>query len=115
MANQFLPVSEQFPKHANFLTGDITGRNNIKFKQIRNPGGVFVIGFLSFDSPDILGVSNDNVTGILQDIKNWNPVFTSGFEADLSAIERKKPFFQRIKIGIGGGCNLTYRIQKETN
>ena len=46
----------------------------IPFKQISNPGEVLVIGFLSFNSPDILGVSNDNVTGILQDIRNWNPI-----------------------------------------
>uniref|UniRef100_UPI0025A5ECFA hypothetical protein n=1 Tax=Enterocloster clostridioformis TaxID=1531 RepID=UPI0025A5ECFA len=44
---------------------------------------------------------------------NWNPVFTSGFEADLSAIERKKPFFQRIKIGIEGGEPL-FNIRSNT-
>ena len=33
---QLLPVSEQLPQSTDFLTGDITGRNDVKLKMVGN-------------------------------------------------------------------------------
>ena len=103
VANQLLAVSEQFPQSTDFLTGNVTGRNDVKLKKIGNPGRVFIICFLSFDSADIFGIGNNGMAGIFQDIKNRNPVFAGGFHTDLCAVMAKEPIFQSFEVGIKHG------------
>ena len=98
VANQLLAVSEQFPQSANLPAGDITGRNNIKLKEIGNPSRILIVRFLSFDCADIFRIGNNDMTGIFQNIKNRNPVFAGGFHADLRAVMVKEPFFKSFEI-----------------
>ena len=38
-----------------------------------------------------------------KDVKNWNPVFTSGFHADIMAVIREKPVTHSCNLRIIGG------------
>jgi len=42
------------------------------------------------------------MAGILQDIKNRNPVFAGGFHTDLRTAVAKEPIFQRFEVRIKG-------------
>jgi hypothetical protein len=103
VANQLLAISEQLPQRADFLTGNVTGRNDVKFKKIGNPGRILVICFLAFDGTDIFGIGDNDMAGIFQDIKNGNPVFAGGFHADLSTVMAKEPFFKSFEVRIESG------------
>ena len=103
VANQLLPVSEQFPQSGDFLTGNVTGRNDVKFKKVSNPDRILIICFLSFDGTDVFGIGDNDMTGIFQDIKNGNPVFAGGFHAYLSTVMAKEPFFKSFQVRIESG------------
>ena len=46
---------------------------------------IFLVGLLSSDSLDILGVSQANLAGFFKDIEDRNPIFTGRFHTDIKA------------------------------
>lgn len=54
-------------------------------KQISNPFGIFLVSFLSTDSFNIFGMSNDNRKIIFKYAKNGNLIFFGRFHTDVFA------------------------------
>jgi len=81
---------------------DEAAANKIMLKQIGDPLHVFLIGFLSFGRFDEFRMADYHMTGFLQNVMDWNPVFSCGFHADIFAVACHEPvpqFSQASRIG----------------
>ena len=45
-------------------------------EQVGNPLSVFLVSFLPFDSLDEFRVADYHMAGLLQNVVNWEPIFT---------------------------------------
>ena len=50
--------------------------NKVMLEQVGNPLSVFLISFLPFDSLDEFRVADYHMAGLLQNVVNWEPIFT---------------------------------------
>jgi|UPI00067D98D2 hypothetical protein len=54
-------------------------------EEVGYPLRIFLVGLLSSDSLDILGVSQANLAGFFKDIEDRNSIFTGRFHTDIKA------------------------------
>ena len=85
------------------LDRDVTGGNDVELEKVGDPHGIFVIGLLPFDSPDVFRVGDNDVETAFKDIENGNPVFAGGFHTDLGASVFEEPFAAGDEVGVEGG------------
>lgn len=64
---------------------------NVKAEQVSNPFRITLVSLLAFDSFHIIGVREDDMHMWFEDVKNGNPVFTSGIHTDIEAVLCEKP------------------------
>ncbi len=104
MAEADLPkVSEKFPEFTDFFHRDITGRNDVKLEKIGDPYGIFIVGLLALNSPDIFrGVDNDMEVPF-KEIEDGNPVFTGGFHTDFGTAVTQEPVTAGNEAGVESG------------
>ena len=75
-------------------------------KDVSNPLGVPLICFLAPYCFHILGVSEDNAAGMLQNVVNGNPVLSSGLHAHIFAVVFCQPSRAPAQISGKGGKPL---------
>ena len=46
---------------------------------VGDPHGIFIVGLLALNSPDIFRIGDDDMEVCFEDIEDGNPVFTGGF------------------------------------
>ena len=71
---EFPAVAHQVPKLADIRRRDKAPGNEVVLEDIRNPLGVFLVGFLSPNSLDVLRVGKHDIAGWLQNVVNGNPI-----------------------------------------
>ena len=81
-----------------FVGRDKTAGNEIMFENVGNPLGIALVGFLSANSFDVLGVSKDNVTRQFEDVVDWNPIFTGRLHTNITAIVFRQPFGKQTQV-----------------
>ena len=70
---------------SNFKRWDKARSNQIMLEEVGYPLRIFLVGLLSSDSLDILGVSQANLAGFFKDIEDRNSIFTGRFHTDIKA------------------------------
>jgi hypothetical protein len=70
---------------SDFKRWDKARSNQVMLEEVGYPLRIFLVGLLSSDSLDILGVSQANVAGFFKDIEDRNPIFTGGSHTDIKA------------------------------
>lgn len=101
--DKVVTIAEKFPEFTDFLYGNIAGRNDVELEKVGDPHGIFVISFLALNSPNVFGVGNNDMKMPLKDIENGDPVFTSGFHADLRTTVFEKPVTAGLEVRVKGG------------
>lgn len=85
------------------LDRDVTGGNDVELEKVGDPHGILVVGFLALNSPDVFRVGDNDMEMTFQDIENGDPVFTSGFHANLGAVMPEEPVAAGNEVGIKSG------------
>lgn len=101
--DQFVAVAEEFPELADLFGGDVAGRDDVELEKIGDPHGIFVVGLLALNSPDIFMVGDNDMEVSFEDIEDGDPVFTSGFHADLRAVMSEEPVTAGNEVRVEGG------------
>lgn len=70
---------------SNFKRWDKARSNQIMLEEVGYLLRIFLVGLLSSDSLDILGVSQANLAGFFKDIEDRNSIFTGRFHTDIKA------------------------------
>ena len=81
-----------------FVGRDKTAGNEIMFENVGNPLGIALVGFLSANSFDVLGVSKDNVTRLFKDVVDGNPIFTGRFHTNVTAVVFRQPDGKQTQV-----------------
>ena len=76
--------------------------DKIKFVEVSNPFRILFVRFLAFNGFDILRMCKADINVIFEIIKNRNPIFTSGFHADVITIILDQPVVKPLDIQVDG-------------
>lgn len=103
LIDELVAVTEKFPEFTDFLHRDITGRDDVELKKVGNPHSILVVRFLPLNSPDVFKVCDNDMEMCFEHIKNGDPVFASGFHADLSVAMTQKPVTAGDEVRVESG------------
>ena len=70
------PVTTKISKLPDILRWNEAAANKVMLEQVGNPLSVFLVSFLPFDSLDEFRVADYHMAGLLQNVVNWEPIFT---------------------------------------
>ena len=76
-------------------------------KDVRNPFGISLVGFLVSNRFYIFGVSQNNVAGRFQNVVDGNPILSCGFHAHILAVVLSQPSRTPPQISGESGKALT--------
>ena len=103
LIDKLVAVAEKFLEFTDFFHRNIAGGDNVELEKVGNPHGILVVGLLPLDSPDVFRVGDNDMEMSFEDIENRDPVFTSGFHADLGAVIAQEPVPAGFEIRVEGG------------
>ena len=103
LIDKFVTVPEELAEFTDLFWRDVAGRDNVELEEVSDPHGILVICLLALDSPDVFRVGDNDMEMGFKDIKNGDPVFTSGFHADLRAVMLKEPVPAGFEVRVEGG------------
>ena len=69
---------------------------------------ILFVGFLAANRFDVLGVSQNNITGWLQNIVDGNPILSGGLHTHIPAVVFSQPYCTPPQIPGEGGESLTF-------
>ena len=101
-ADQLEAVSGKLPELAEILWRDKGASHKVKLIEVGNPFGILFVRFFAFDGFDIFGMREADIDVIFEIIKNRNPIFSSGFHANVIAIILDEPAVKLLNIRIDG-------------
>lgn len=78
------------------------------FKDICNPLGIPLVGFLAANRFDILGMRQNDIAGWLQDVVDRNPILSGRFHTHIFAVVFTKPDGTPTQISCEGGKSLAF-------
>ena len=84
-------VAHQIPELADIRWWDKTAGHQIVLEDVGDPFGVFLVGFLSPNCLDVLGVGQNNGAGGFQNVVNGYPILPGGFHAHILAVVLCQP------------------------
>ena len=73
------------------------------FKEVGNPLGIFLVGFLAFNGANIFGMSQDHMPMVFENVEDGIPVFSGGFHANMVTMVGQKPIAKRIEVIVESG------------
>ena len=100
-------MANQIPKLSDICRRNKTTTNKVVLKNVRNPFGIFLVGFLAANSLHIFWVCKDNFARCLKDVVNGNPVFAGGLHADIFTVVGTKPICAQSQVLCEGGKTPT--------
>ena len=100
---KFPAVTYQIPKLANICRWDEAPGDEVVLEDVGNPLGVPLVRFLTPNGFHIFGVGEDNVTGLLQNIVDGNPVLSGRFHAHIFAVVLSQSGSAAVQISGKGG------------
>ena len=90
-AGKFPTITEQVSKLADICRRDKTPSDKVVLEDVCDPLGISLVCFLPPNGFHILGVSEDDVAGGLQNVVNGNPILSGGFHAHILAVVFSQP------------------------
>jgi len=103
---KFPTITEQVSKLTDICRWNKAPGDKVVLENVGNPPGVPLVCFLTPNSSHILGVSEDNVAGALQNVVNGNPILSRGFHAHIFAAILSQPGCTAAQISSEGGKPL---------
>ena len=84
-------IANQIPKLTNIRRRNKAAGNQIVFEDIGNPLGIFLVGFLTPNRLDILGVCQNDFAVCFKDIVDGNPILSRRFHTNILTVTCQKP------------------------
>ena len=72
-------------------------------EQTRDPLRIFLVSFLPLDGLDELRVADYHMTGLLQNVVDWEPVLLGGFHTHIQTVVFVEPIGKTVQICVKCG------------
>ena len=106
---QLHAVANQITKLANDGRRNKAGFDHAAHEQIADPAGILAVGLVALHGFGVLGMGENDLAGLFEDVEHRNPVLPRRFHAHLRAVQTGKPF-REFSQTLGKGSEACFVI-----
>lgn len=102
-------IANEIAKLADTGRWDKAGTDHTAHEQITDPAGILTVSLVALLRFGVLGVGENDMAGLFEDVEDGNPVLTGGFHTDLNALILVQPL-RKLPQTFGEGCETGFVI-----